>query len=82
MKHPGMTNKVYNISNDIFEWSEDNFKKVSKIIQKYPIARQQSAVIPLLDLAQRQNSGWLSKTSIEKGVPNSSPSNIRLGRAV
>ena len=36
MKHPGMTNKVYNISNDIFDWSDDNFKRVSKIIQKYP----------------------------------------------
>ncbi len=40
MKHPGMTNKVYNIPNDFFEWSDDNFKRVSKIIQKYPTSRQ------------------------------------------
>ena len=78
MKHPGMTNKVYNISNDIFEWSEDNFKTISKIIQKYPTSRQQSAVIPLLDLAQRQNSGWLSKTSIEKVAETLSMSYIRV----
>lgn len=78
MKHPGMTNKVYNIPNDIFEWSEDNFKRVSKIIQKYPTSRQQSAVIPLLDLAQRQNSGWLSKTSIEKVAETLSMSYIRV----
>ena len=32
MKHPGMINKVYNISDDIFNWSEENFKKASDII--------------------------------------------------
>ena len=47
MKHPGMTNKVYNISNDVFNWSEDNFNRVSEIIKKYPNSRQQSAVIPV-----------------------------------
>ena len=78
MKHPGMTNKVYNISNDIFEWSEDNFKRVSEIIKKYPDSKQQSAVIPLLDIAQRQNSGWLSKTSIEKVAETLSMSYIRV----
>ena len=57
MKHPGMINKVYNISDETFNWSEENFKKASAIIKKYPDSRQQSAVIPLLDLAQRQNSG-------------------------
>ena len=35
-----------------------------KHIAKYPAGRQQSAVMPLLDLAQRQNGGWLSKEAI------------------
>ena len=78
MKHPGMMNKVYNISNDFFEWSEDNFKRVSEIIKKYPSSKQQSAVIPLLDIAQRQNSGWLSKSSIEKVAETLSMSYIRV----
>ena len=78
MKHPGMINKVYNISDEIFNWSEDNFKRASEIIKKYPVSRQQSAVIPLLDLAQRQNSGWLSKTSIEKVAETLSMSYIRV----
>ena len=78
MKHPGMINKVYNISDEIFNWSEDNFKRASEIIKKYPDSRQQSAVIPLLDLAQRQNSGWLSKTSIEKVAETLSMSYIRV----
>tara|TARA_B100001175_G_C19333828_1_gene553893 strand:- start:115 stop:714 length:600 start_codon:yes stop_codon:yes gene_type:complete len=78
MKHPGTTNKVYNIPNDVFNWSEDNFTRVSEIIKKYPHSKQQSAVIPLLDLAQRQNSGWLSKTAIEKVAETLSMSYIRV----
>ena len=78
MKHPGMINKVSNISDEIFNWSEENFKKASDIIKKYPNSKQQSAVIPLLDLAQRQNSGWLSKTAIEKVAETLSMSYIRV----
>ena len=78
MKHPGMTNKVYNFPSEIFNWSEDNFKKASEIIKKYPNQKQQSALIPLLDLAQRQNSGWLSKTAIEKVAETLSMSYIRV----
>jgi len=78
MKHPGMINKVYNIHDEIFKWSDDNFKRASRIIKKYPNSRQQSAVIPLLDLAQRQNSGWLSKTAIEKVAETLSMSYIRV----
>ena len=78
MKHPGMINKVYNVSDEIFNWSQDNFKRASEIIKKYPESKQQSAVIPLLDLAQRQNLGWLSKTSIEKVAETLSMSYIRV----
>ena len=66
MKNPGMTNSFSNSNSDIFEWSEENFIKVKQIISKYPHGRQQSAVIPILDLAQRQNNGWLTKNIIEK----------------
>ena len=78
MKHPGMINKVYNVSDEIFNWSKDNFKRTSEIIKKYPESKQQSAVIPLLDLAQRQNLGWLSKTAIEKVAETLSMSYIRV----
>ena len=78
MKHPGMINKVYNVSDEIFNWSEDSFKKAEDIIKRYPDSRQQSAVIPLLDLAQRQNLGWLSKTAIEKVAETLSMSYIRV----
>ena len=66
MKHPGMINVINDYDSSNFEWSEDNFNIIKKIITKYPQGRQQSAVIPVLDLAQRQNKGWLTKSSIEK----------------
>jgi len=78
MKHPGMINKIIDNVNDVFEWSEENFSKVKNIIEKYPNGRQQSAVIPLLDLAQRQNKGWLHKKAIEKVAETVSMSFIRV----
>jgi NADH-quinone oxidoreductase E subunit len=36
-----------------------------KILSKYPKTRQGSAVMPLLDIAQRQNDGWLSQEAVE-----------------
>ena len=78
MKHPGLINKVNEKLNEAFEWSEINSSKIKKIIKIYPAGKQQSAVIPLLDLAQRQNEGWLSKNAIEKVAETLSMSYIRV----
>ena len=78
MNHPGMINTVSNINSNTFEWSEENFSKVKTIIDKYPSGKQQSAVIPVLDLAQRQNKGWLTKSIIEKVAKTLSMSFIRV----
>ncbi|MFL6795148.1 MAG: complex I 24 kDa subunit family protein [Sphingomicrobium sp.] len=48
-----------------FQWTDDNARRAKEIISWYPEGRQVSAVIPLLDLAQRQvgaetqTQGWL-----------------------
>jgi len=48
-----------------FQWTPENARKAKEIVARYPQGRQQSAVIPLLDLAQRQvgaetnTQGWL-----------------------
>jgi len=48
-----------------FAWTDANRKKAAAIVAQYPEGRQQSASIPLLDLAQRQvgaetdTQGWL-----------------------
>jgi len=48
-----------------FNFSEENLKKAQVIIKKYPEGRQKSALLPLLDLAQRQSGGWLPHPAIE-----------------
>ena len=48
-----------------FSFNAENQALAERIIAKYPAGRQASAVIPLLDLAQRQNGGWLSKEAMD-----------------
>ncbi len=42
-----------------FAFTPENLERAKAHIAKYPPGRQQSAVLPLLDLAQRQSGGWL-----------------------
>ena len=54
-----------------FAWTTDNAKQAKLIIARYPTGRQRSAVMPLLDLAQRQvgaetnTQGWLPLAVME-----------------
>ena len=48
-----------------FEFNTQNIKKAEIILAKYPKGREKSAIIALLDLAQRQNQGHLSKEAME-----------------
>jgi NADH-quinone oxidoreductase subunit E len=48
-----------------FRFTDDNLKKAEGIIKNYPENRQRSAVLALLDLAQRQMGGYLSQPAIE-----------------
>jgi NADH-quinone oxidoreductase subunit E len=54
-----------------FAWTADNAKKAKAIVARYPAGRQKSAIIPLLDIAQRQvgaetnTQGWLPIPVIE-----------------
>ena len=54
-----------------FAWTPENASQAEKVIARYPAGRQQSAVMPLLDLAQRQvgaetnTQGWLPVPVIE-----------------
>jgi NADH-quinone oxidoreductase subunit E len=49
-----------------FDFTSENRAWVDKQIAKYPPGRQNSAVIPLLWQAQKQNDYWLPKPAIEK----------------
>jgi len=47
-----------------FSFTAENKLAAEKIIAKYPEGRASSALIPLLDLAQRQHDNWLPKEAI------------------
>ena len=49
-----------------FKFSKENLKKIDVHINKYPKGFQQSAVMPLLDLAQRQNDNWICEPAIDE----------------
>ncbi|KAK0545843.1 NADH:ubiquinone oxidoreductase 24 [Tilletia horrida] len=53
-------NTDYNNPSIPFSFNEANSKIAKDIISKYPPQYKKAAVIPLLDLGQRQNSGWTS----------------------
>ena len=48
-----------------FEFTPENLEKAKYHIAKYPEGRQASAVLPLLDLAQRQHDNWLPKVAMD-----------------
>ena len=49
---------------DSFAFTAVNLEKARQIISKYTPGRQASAVMPLLDLAQRQHENWLPQTAM------------------
>jgi NADH-quinone oxidoreductase subunit E len=48
-----------------FVFTGENLTRADKIIAKYPRNRQASAVLPLLDLAQRQCGNWLPQVAMD-----------------
>ena len=48
-----------------FEFSASNLTIVESLINKYPMGKKASAILPILDLAQRQNDNWLSLAAIK-----------------
>ncbi|MCE3005544.1 MAG: NADH-quinone oxidoreductase subunit NuoE [Rickettsiales bacterium] len=48
-----------------FSFTPENLAEAEKHIAKYPAGREQSAVMPLLMLAQRQHDNWLPVAAIE-----------------
>ena len=52
------------MNKDKFAFSEENNAQIEEICKKYPSDRRKSAMLPVLDLAQRQNGGWLSSDAL------------------
>ena len=51
--------KIFKEQPDNFEFNSENLSNAKKIIENYPEGKQQSAVMALLYIAQRQNNNWI-----------------------
>ena len=51
--------KISKIQPDKFEFNKNNKDIADNIIKNYPSGKQQSAVMPLLKIAQKQNDNWI-----------------------
>ena len=50
---------------DTFEFNKQNIELANKMISNYPEGKQQSAVMSLLYIAQRQNNNWIPLASMK-----------------
>lgn len=51
--------------NASFSFTKENTEKAENILKKYPSDRRVSALLPLLDLAQRQHDNWLPRNVMD-----------------
>ena len=59
------TKKISKLQPETFEFTKENLKKAEEEIKKYPKERRESAVMPLLYIAQNQNYNWIPLKAIE-----------------
>ena len=57
--------KVCKEQPDNFEFNSENLERAKKIIANYPKGKQQSAVMPLLYIAQNQNDNWIPLAAVK-----------------
>ena len=48
-----------------FEFTKENLEEANNIIKRYPKDKQQSAVMPLLNIAQKQNDNWIPLSAMK-----------------
>ena len=48
-----------------FEFTKESLEEANNIIQKYPAGREQSAVMSLLYIAQKQNDNWIPLSAMK-----------------
>jgi len=59
-------NSNHNNKQTPFDFTPENHKKVQALLSKYPPSYSASAIIPLLWLAQEQNSNWVPLSAMDK----------------
>ena len=51
--------KIHKEQPETFQFSDKSMESANKIVSNYPNGKQQSAVMALLYIAQRQNGNWI-----------------------
>jgi NADH dehydrogenase (ubiquinone) flavoprotein 2 len=59
-------NTAYNNPDTPFDFTEENYGQIKRVMAKYPGNYKRSAVIPLLYIAQKQNSNWVPLSAMNK----------------
>ncbi len=54
------------MSDSQFSFTAENLERAAALIARYPAGRQASAILPVLDLAQRQCGGWLPAPAVAR----------------
>jgi NADH-quinone oxidoreductase subunit E len=54
------------MSKDTVKFSDEALAECSKIMKRYPAGKQKSALLPILHIAQAENDGWLSSSTMDK----------------
>jgi len=62
----GHSNLDDNNEDTPFDFTERNYREIDVILAKYPDNYKASAIIPLLDMAQRQNGNYLTLSAMNK----------------
>ena len=62
--------KISKIQPDKFEFNKNNKDIANNIIKNYPSGKQQSAVMPLLNIAQKQNDNWIPLAAMKYIIPH------------
>ena len=57
--------KISKVQPEKFEFSKKNKETADNIIKNYPSGKQQSAVMALLYLAQKQNDNWIPLSAMK-----------------
>ena len=57
--------KIHKEQPETFEFNEKSMEAANKIVSNYPNGKQQSAVMGLLYIAQRQNNNWIPLSAMK-----------------
>ena len=57
--------KISKTQPENFEFTNENMTRIKDIINKYPNGKKQSAVMPLLYIAQQQNDNWIPLSAMK-----------------